>query len=215
MDAIERGDDNLAEQFVSRARAVIDEHQLDVPGRIHRDLAVVYFALGEVRRLRSARLRFVPMPTNFSEVLEQRCQLILDAQSAYSDAMRAYDAHWSTMAGFRVGELYSSLHTDVMQMVEQRPIENASRRQLFEGAMRLRYAVLVQKARNMLTHTLDMAERLGEKSEWVERVRATLLELTKRNQAEDEAIQRLPYSRESLSYALERLSKQPQAPKSR
>jgi tetratricopeptide (TPR) repeat protein len=206
MDAVLRGDDVQAEQYVSRARSIIDDAGLDVPGRIHRDLAVVYFALGEVRRLRAARLTFLPMPPNFAEVLEARCQLILDGQSAYSDAMRAYDAHWSIMAGYRVGELYASLHTDVMAMIASRPVDTQERRQLLEGAMRLRYAVLVQKAQHMLQHTLSMAERMGEKSEWVDRVRVTLTDLNKRNQDEEDAIARLPYSRETLTYALARLA---------
>jgi tetratricopeptide (TPR) repeat protein len=206
MDSVLRGDDVQAEQYISRARSIIDDAGLDVPGRIHRDLAVVYFALGEVRRLRAARLTFLPMPTDFAEVLEARCQLILDGQSAYSDAMRAYDAHWSTMAGYRVGELYASLHTDVMALIASRPVDTVERRQLLEGAMRLRYAVLVQKARHMLRHTLDMAERMGEKSEWVDRVRVTLSDLNKRNQDEEDAIARLPYSREALTYALARLA---------
>jgi tetratricopeptide (TPR) repeat protein len=206
MDAVSRGDDNQAEQHVARARSIIEEVGLDVPGRIHRDLAVVSFALGELRRIRAARLNFVPMPVKFAEVLEERCQLILDAQSAYSDAMRAYDAHWSTMAGYRVGELYASLHADVMSMVTLRPIETVERRQLFEGAMRLRYAVLIQKARHMLSHTLELAERTGEQSSWVERAKATLADLAKQSQAEEEAIQRLPYSREALTYALSRLA---------
>ena len=59
MDAVSRGDDNQAEQHVARARSIIEEVGLDVPGRIHRDLAVVYFALGELRRIRAgaAQLR--------------------------------------------------------------------------------------------------------------------------------------------------------------
>jgi tetratricopeptide (TPR) repeat protein len=205
MDAVTRGDDVTADQLVSRARTIIEEQGLDVPGTIHRDLAVVYFALGEVRRLRAERLVFIPLPVNFAETLEQRCQLILDAQSAYSDAMRAHDAHWSTMAGYRVGELYASLHGELMRTIEAHHLEGAERKQLFEGAMRLRYSVLVQKALNMLEHTLDMADRVGEKSDWVDRARATKGKLVTQKQAEEDAINRLPYSREALTFALSRL----------
>ena len=72
--------------------------------------------------------------------------------------------------------------------------------------MRLRYAVLIQKARHMLSHTLELAERTGEQSSWVERAKATQADLAKQSQAEEEAIQRLPYSREALTYALSRLA---------
>ena len=74
------------------------------------------FALGEVRRLKSERISFTPLPPNFTDVLEQRCQALLDAQAAYTDAMRGYDAHWSAMAGYRVGQLYQRLHAEVMQI---------------------------------------------------------------------------------------------------
>ncbi|HEY3234687.1 MAG TPA: hypothetical protein VGJ84_08215 [Polyangiaceae bacterium] len=30
--------------------------------------------------------------------------------------MRAYDAHWSAMAGYPVGDLYESSHRDLMQV---------------------------------------------------------------------------------------------------
>lgn len=209
MQHIERGDDVTAEQFIARARTVIDEQRLDIPGKIHRDLATVYFAQGEVHRLRAERIRLVPLPSNFAERLEARCQLILDAQSVYSDAMRAFDAHWSTMAGYRVGELYASLHAEVMQLVAQHPVEGEERRLLLEGAMRLRYSVLVQKALRMMQQTLEVADRVGETSEWVHKARQAKEALLRTAQAEEEAIAKLPYSREALNYALERLKTEP------
>jgi type III secretory pathway component EscV len=109
------------------------------------------------------------------------------------------------MAGYRVGELYASLHAEVMRMVEQHPVQGEGRRDLLEGAMRLRYSVLVQKALRMMQQTLDMAERVGESSGWVDKTRQTKAALLRWAQAEEDAIAKLPYSRESLSYALERL----------
>src|SRR5688572_2069622 len=89
------GEIDQAEYYLEKARTLIEDHGLDAAGTIPRDLAQVYFALGETRRVRAERIRFVPLPANFAGALEQRCQLILDAQSAYSDTMRAEDAHWS------------------------------------------------------------------------------------------------------------------------
>ncbi len=205
MEAVVRGDDVKAEQHVARARSAIEDNGLDAPGKIPRDIAAVYFALGEVRRLRAARIALVPPPPNFGAVLEQRCELILGAQSAYSDSMRALDAHWSTMAGYRIGELYANLHEELMRIVPPDTVSDQSQRQLFEGAMRLRYSVLVQKAVNMMKHTLAMAERTGEHSEWVHRTQQAELELAQRLQQEEAAIERLPYSRQAIEYALHRL----------
>jgi tetratricopeptide (TPR) repeat protein len=202
IEAVVRGDDVSAEQYVARARNAIEDNGLDAPGKIPRDIAAVYFALGELRRLRAERIPLVPPPSNFSELLEQRCELLLSAQSAYSDSMRALDAHWSTMAGYRIGELYSSLHQELMRIVPPDSVQDLAKRQLFEGAMRLRYSVLVQKASNMMKHTLAMAERNHEQSAWVTRAQAAAQDLERRLLDEQAAIDRLPYSRQALEYAL-------------
>ena len=201
------GEVEEAEYFVEKGRNVVDDYQLDRAGRLPRDLAQLYFALGEIRRVRAERIQFVPVPSDFPTVLEQRCQLLLDAQSAYSDAMRAYDAHWSTMAGYRVGELYQSLHTDLMKVPPPASADTDDRRTLFEGAMRLRYTVLLEKARAMLDHTLAMAERTGERSQWVERTRASRLAIERAIARENAVIDALPYARADLRTALDELGK--------
>src|SRR5262249_32758457 len=150
---------------------VIDAQNLDAGGTIPRDIAALDYALGEVRRIRAERITFVPVPANFGQKLEERCQLLLDAQGAYSEARRADDAHWSAMAGFRVGELYEKLHEEVMRIPAPASADTEARRQLFEGAMRLRYSILLKKAQTMMKHTLAMVERTGEPSPWAERAR--------------------------------------------
>jgi tetratricopeptide (TPR) repeat protein len=204
---LEADDEQGAQTFIEKGREVIDANQLDAAGRVSRDLASLYYALGELRRRRAERITFQPLPANFAGALEQRCQLLLDAQSAYSDSMRAYDAHWSTMAGFRVGELYEKLHEDVMKVTPPASADTLRKRQLFEGAMRLRYAILLEKALKMIEHTLSMAERTGERSAWVEKsqkAKATIEQAMKR---EDAAIAALPYSRATLQLALDMLQR--------
>ena len=200
------GDPEAAERVIEKGRSVIDQYQLDRAGRVPSDLAPLYFALGELRRWRAERIRFVPVPTNFGAVLEQRCQLLLDAQSAYSDVMRAYDAHWSAMAGYRVGELYQSLHEDLMRVPPPATADTPARRQLFEGAMRLRYAVLLQKAKAMMDHTLAMVERTGERSEWVLKTRDARATIEQQIDRENAALDALPYSRLELQAALDELA---------
>lgn len=209
LEAVSRGDDVRAERHVAEARNEIEGRGFDSPGKISRDIAGVYFALGEVRRLRAERTKLEYSP-EFADVLERRCEWILAAQAAYSDAMRAFDAHWSTMAGYRVSELYAALHRDLMRIPAPPSAKTQEQRQLFEGAMRLRYSVLVQKALGMLQHTLTMAERTSEQSEWVERARAARAELEQRLAQEQLALDALPFSRENLEAALERLTKQNQ-----
>jgi tetratricopeptide (TPR) repeat protein len=213
LDKVERGDLDRAGFHVEKARALIEDNQLDIAGRIPRDLAQLYFALGEIRRLRAARITFQPLPPKFVELLEQRCRYVLDAQSAYSDAMRAYDAHWSAMAGYRVGELYQSLHEDLMAIPPPASADSEAKRQLFEGAMRLRFSILQEKALTMMDHTIRMAERTGEKSEWVARAREAKRRLEAGLVREKEALSRLPYTRDELQQALDTLGERVRAEK--
>jgi tetratricopeptide (TPR) repeat protein len=207
LSLVEAGDLTLALEHVERGRNVIDDHRLDAAGRVPRDLAQLYFALGEIRRLRADRIKFVPVPPDFLGRLEERCQLLLDAQSAYSDTMRAYDAHWSAMAGYRVGQLYQTLHRDLMAIPAPNSAGSTDRQQLFEGAMRMRYSVLLKKSLAMVEHTLAMAERTGERSRWVEQARDAKGRIERGIQAEQAALDRLPYTKDQLWEALNRLAK--------
>jgi tetratricopeptide (TPR) repeat protein len=197
------GDDAQAEMAISKARDIIERENLDAAGRVPAELAPVYFALGELRRMRAERIHFLPMPENFGAALEQRCQLLLDAQSAYSDAMRAYDSHWSAMAGYRVGELYQKLHEEMMQVPPPKTADTERKRQLFEGAMRLRYSILLDKAKSMLDHTVAMTDRTGEQSPWVLKSRQARDAIVQAMEEERQALARLPYTKAQLQAALD------------
>lgn len=207
------GNTDAAEYFLNKGRDIVEAKRLDAAGALPRDLAGLYFALGELRRIRGEKIVFVPVPPNFAAVLEERCQLLLDAQSAYSDAMRAYDAHWSAMAGYRVGELYQRLHEDLMRIPPPTAATTRARADLFAGAMRLRYAVLLRKGLAMMEHTLTLAERTGEHSDWVTRASASKGALEKSIRDEEAALDRLPYSRTDLERALDEVGRRSARPK--
>lgn len=195
---IDRGEDQQASYFIEKARDVVDARQLDAAGRVPLDLAQMYYALGESRRVKAERIVFQPTPPNFGAVLEERCQLLLDAQSAYSDSMRAYDSHWSAMAGFRTAELYQRLHQDLLAVQPPPSADTERKRQLFEGAVRTRYAILLTKAKGMAEHTLAMADRTGEHSEWVDRTRTALKGIDQAITDEETALAKLPYTRQDF-----------------
>lgn len=195
---LEHNEEQQATYFIEKARDVIETRQLDAAGRVPRDLAQLYYALGELRRRKAERVVFDPMPPNFGAVLEERCQYLLDAQSAYSDSMRAYDSHWSAMAGYRTAELYQKLHQDLMAVQPPSSADTERKRQLFEGAVRTRYAILLTKAKGMAEHTLAMAERTGEHSEWVERTRQALKSIDQGIADETAALAKLPYTKQDF-----------------
>lgn len=192
---LDKDQDEQASTHIERARDIIDRNRLDMASPLERDVAQLYYALGELRRTRAQRITFEPLPPNFPQLLEARCQLLLDAQSAYSDTMRAHDAHWSAMAGYRVAELYQSLHTDLLAVKPPPSADTERKRQLWEGAVRTRYAILLSKAKGIAEHTVAMAERVGEKSDWVERTRATLKSIDQAIKDEEALLAKLQYTK--------------------
>jgi len=204
---VESGDPDAAERFVIKGRDIIDALRLGEGGKLPLEVAQVHFALGEIRKLRSEAIVFVPVPANFAEVLERRCQGLLDAQSAYSDAMRSYDAHWAAMSGYRIGQLYQRLHEDVIHVPAPKSANTPEKKQLFEGAMRLRYRILLQKGLTMMEHTLMLGERTGEASPWIDRARDAKRDLEMGLAEQKSALAKLPYSEKELQKALDDLAK--------
>jgi hypothetical protein len=195
---IESGESQQASYFIEKGRDIVDSKQLDAAGKVPRDVAQLFYALGELRRVKAERIVFQPLPPKFGAVLEERCQLLLDAQSAYADSMRAYDAHWSAMAGFRTAELYQNLHRDLLAVKPPANADTERKQQLFEGAVRTRYAILLTKARAMAQSTLAMAERTGESSEWVTRTREALKNIEQAVKDEEAALAKLPYTKQDF-----------------
>ena len=89
--------------------------------------------------------------------------------------------------------------------------DTEARRLLFEGAMRLRYAILLEKAKTMMKHTLAMVERTHEQTPWAERARASEQAIEVAILREQAALARLPYTRAELSEALEDLQQKSSA----
>ena len=202
---VEAGDPDGAERFVSRARDIIERLRLGEGGKVPDQVALTFFALGEIRRLRGEAITFVPVPANFADALERRCQLLLDAQSAYSDAMRSYGPHWPAMSGYRVGELYQKLHRDVMAIPAPKMATTTEKKRLFEGAMALRYRILLESGLKMMDHTVRYGDQKGETSVWIERARTAKREIERALEEQKAKIQALPYSEKDLQKALDDL----------
>jgi tetratricopeptide (TPR) repeat protein len=193
-----------ASDVIIRVRNEIEDRKLGQAGVPPPELAQVAFALGELRRVKSEKIVFDPAPADFGATLEARCTGLLDAQGAYTDAMRSRDPHWAAMAGFRVGQLYQHLHRDVMRA----PIPTNTtlrKQQLWEGAMRLRYRILLEKGLQMMEGTISLGERTGEQSAWISRARAAKHELEDALSAERDALSKLPYTEDEIRKGLESL----------
>jgi tetratricopeptide (TPR) repeat protein len=209
---VEQGRVEDASAVIFKARDAIEDHKLGQAGAPPVELAQVAFTLGEIRRIKSEKILFVPFPANFGVVLEQRCTELLDAQSAYEDAMRSLDAHWSAMAGFRVGQLYQQLHRDVMQIPLPGGSSTLRQKQLWEGAMRLRYRILLEKGLKMMEGTVALGDKTGEGASWVARAREARKDLAAALVLEKEALASLPFTEAEIKQALDDLKKTPVPP---
>lgn len=208
LGALDKGDTESADFHIAKALSVVERLALDRAGRIPRDLAMLYFALGESRRQQAKSARLNPDPAHFAKSLELRCSRLLEAQSAYSDSMRAHDAHWSTLSGLRVGELYADLHKELLDIPPPRKVQDSEQR-LFEGAMRQRYSVLLNKALTMIDHTVSMSERTGVAPQWRERAVRLRIELQAAVVREQSILDGLPYTGTELRQAMDALAKRP------
>jgi tetratricopeptide (TPR) repeat protein len=191
---------------IGKAQELIDKHKLGLTGVPPFQLAQVAFAEGEARRLLSEKIKLVPVPPQFGEVLEARCQGLLDAQSAYTEAMRSRDGHWSAMSGYRIGQLYQQLHVEAMQIP---PPQHADEKKakLFEAAMRLRYRILLEKGLEMMRGTVRLGQRTGEDSYWIARAKEAVTALEKSLAEEKAALENVPYTEQEVRAALDKLAK--------
>lgn len=211
--SVARGDLDSAERHISKGRAVVDAHSLDRVTVPPLDVAALYFAQGEVYRLRAEAIEFDPVPPDFTDALERRCQFLLDAQGSYSEVMRSHDAHYSSMAGVKVGRLYRDLHADLTSMPVPPAADTKERQRLFEGALRLRYSILLTKALAMLRATVDLMERSSEPSRWREEAKKTLEQIESAQVSEQAALDALPYSREQLQQVLDEMAARARGPR--
>lgn len=118
---VELGDDSAGSKDVLDGLELADGLHYGARDVLPVAVAELRFALGEVRRVRSERIRFDPLPPDYLDKLEERCGGLLEAQSAYAMAVRSIDPHWAAMAGYRVGEMYRMLHRDLMQIPPPAP----------------------------------------------------------------------------------------------
>ena len=212
---IEQGDDRGASKDVQDGLDLVEELHYGEGGRLPVAAAQLQFALGEIRRVRSEKIQFVPkeipaaqaVPPDFLPKMEARCQGLLDAQSAYGTAMRSVDPHWIAMAGYRVGEMYRTLHHDLMVVPPTLLAKSGSDKQLFYAMMHVRYRVLLEKGRDMMERTLVLGEQQLDSSAWVNRAKEAKRDIDQAIDEEKAILKSFPFTEEEVQKALDILRK--------
>jgi hypothetical protein len=117
------------------------------------------FFLGEVWRLRFEALPVdVPGadPEALSARLDEKSQLLLAAQERYREAIGAGEARWAVAAGARTGELYETLHRQLLEAPVPPGLQGEDAL-AYSAALRERLQVLLMKAGDAYRQTLDAA----------------------------------------------------------
>jgi tetratricopeptide (TPR) repeat protein len=107
------------------------------------------------------------------EKLEAKCDLLLRAQNMFIRTIRTGHTGWATAAGYRIGSLYERLYDDVIR-VPAPPGIGPEAEEFYRGEVKKKIGVLVSKAIKIYEQSLEMATRVGEKNEWVERTSKSL-----------------------------------------
>ena len=143
-------------------------------------VAQARFYLGEINARQFEALKLDPpegdtgaWAEKMGRKLEEKCDLLLRAQNNFIRTIRVGHTGWATAAGFRIGSLYERLYDDLLS-VPVPPAFDDEAKEYYRKEVRQRIAVLVSKAVQIYERSLDMAERVGEKNEWVERTARSL-----------------------------------------
>jgi tetratricopeptide (TPR) repeat protein len=143
---------------VSEFRAAGDAERLD-----EYYAAQAQYYLGEVYR---GWFRALPLdPSKGDEAalqrdLEQKAEMLLSAQGHYLRAIRMGNDRWAVASGFRIGELYDALRSDLLD-APLPPGMDEEHALAYRAELRRRVRVLAAKAITAYEQTLARAARSG------------------------------------------------------
>ena len=198
----ELGDTRLAMRDVQNGIDILEDNRIGLTGKLPAAGSQLKFALGETRRIETEQIQLQPVGDDFVQKVSTRCQGLLDAQTAYADAMRTTDPHFAMMAGYRLGDMYRKLHAELMAIPPDGFAKSEHQRQVFYAIMHVRYRALLDKALIMLNTTLDVADKLGDKSAWVDRGREAKSQMESALAQEKTTIAKFPWTEDEIEKAL-------------
>lgn len=207
LSKIQAGEESAATRAIQQGLELMDETRYGSTGQLPVAAAMIKYANGELRKFRSEKISLNPPGPDFLTKLEMRCAFLLEAQSSYADAIRSVDPQWAAMSGYRVGEMYRTLHHDLMLIPPTDKAKTEHDKQLFYGIMHVRYRVLLEKGMEMMKRTLALGEKTGVASAWMKRAETLKVEMDTALEEEKAMIAKFPFTEEELAKALEIMKK--------
>jgi hypothetical protein len=211
LSRVESGDDAGASKDIFDGLELADQLHYGPREVLPVAVAQLRFSLGELRRTRSERISFDPLPPDFVDKLEERCGGLLEAQAAYAMAVRSVDPHWAAMAGYRVGLMYRVLHRDLMQIPPPATSKTEKQKEMFYAFMHVRYRVFLEKGIKEIVQTIALGERTSDSSAWIQRAREAKDEMETVLADEKAQIARMPFTEAEVNAALDLLQKKTMA----
>ncbi len=183
------------------------------------NLAAIRFARGDLLRAEGLAITFVDpqAPTapivaaEFPAKMEARCQKVLDAQDEYVESINTRELRWAVRSGVRVATMYIDLHDAVVVIPAPKGATTEAKKQLFRGAMLLRYRILLEKGLGTLERTLNLEKAVNAKTSWLEHARKAKATLEKQLAEEKAELAKLPYTEAELKKAFDDLSNKSKA----
>ncbi len=206
LSKVEQGEARGARKDILDGLEIADRTHYASPDVLPVAVAQLRFAFGEVKRLQSETIRFDPLPTDFLAAIEARCAGLLEAQDEYAEAVHASDPHWAAMAGYRVGEMYRTLHKDLVSIQPPPEVKTERLRQVFYAFMHIRYRVLLEKGMRQLEQTIALGKRVNDTSMWIKRAEAAKKEMELAIAEEKTQIAKFPFTEDEVRKSLRELA---------
>ena len=143
---------------VSTFRAASEEERLD-----EHFAAQAQYYLGEVYRGWFRALPLDPSKGDDAALqhdLEQKAEMLLSAQGHYLRAIRMGDDRWAVASGYRIGELYDELRSELLDAPLPAGLDG-EHAAAYRAELRRRVRVLAAKAITAYEQTLSRASRSG------------------------------------------------------
>jgi hypothetical protein len=177
--------------------------------------AAIHFAKGDMLRAEGLAITFID-PSNpsapiitadFPTKMEARCQKVLDAQDEYVESINTRELKWAVRSGVRVASMYVDLHDAVVKIPPPKSATTEEKKQLFRGAMLLRYRILLEKGLGTIERTLNLEKAVNAKTSWLEHAKKAKATLEKQLADEKAELAKLPYTEAELKKALDEVGK--------
>lgn len=132
------------------------------------------FHLGEIYRDSFEAVAFTTDEAQIREALEEKLSHMVSARDAYVQTIKLGNYHWAAASGFQVGQLFRTLHDQVMTAPLPPELSTDELVEVYYEMLEEKVQPLLESAVSVWEKTLLMAERVGVSGEWVERTETAL-----------------------------------------